>query len=126
MRGMSIKWERRKKEPSATLFLWEAQIASITKWRQMRGMGIKWERGKKESLARVLNRWQHCFCGKLKSPRWQSEDRWEEWVSNERGGRKNRRLSCFVGKRIFDFGVAARADVPCRCCWPRYREGQSW
>ena len=32
------------------------------------------------------------------SPWWQSEERWEKWVSNERKGRKNRRLWCFCGK----------------------------
>ena len=32
------------------------------------------------------------------SPRWRSEERWQEWVSNEREGRKNRWLHYFYGK----------------------------
>ena len=98
---MGIKWERWKKEPSVTLYLWEAQIASVTKWRQMRGMGIKWEREKKEPSARVLNRRLHRFCGKLKLPRWQSEDRWEEWVSRERGKKEPSARVWTVGYTIF-------------------------
>ena len=42
------------------------------------------------------------FSGKLKSPRWRSEDRWEEWVWNEREGRKNRRQGSWsVGYTVF-------------------------
>ena len=40
---------------------------------------------------------------KSASPRWRSEEIWEEWVSNEREGRKNPRLHYFYG--IFCFSL---------------------
>ena len=40
---------------------------------------------------------------KSASPRWRSEEIWEEWVSNEREGRKNPRLHYFYG--IFCFAL---------------------
>ena len=51
------------------------------------------------------------YTGFFTSARWWSEDRWKEWVSNKREGRKNRCLGCFCGKKNIWFWSFS----PCWC-----------
>ena len=87
------------------LGLWEEKRLKIENCRSKFGIKGFWN-----EIREIVEK----YTGFSASPRWRSEERWDEWVSNEREGRKNHRLSVFVRSSNFDFGVFNRFSFsPC-------------